>query len=255
MKEKSRKRLRVDRGSGEPLHLQIERQLRRLLHRPEYRNGKLLPSEVVLARELKVSRNTLRAAMTRLGAEGLLHRTPKVGTRVASKPPHSSLEAWESFTEEMRRQGIAVENYDLLLERERANAEVADALGIAPMAIVWRLRRIRGWDGVPAVVAVSWLHPAIGLSGAEDFDRPLYEVIGRVSGLVPVVSREEITAMEADRALAKDLKIAPGDAVLLRRRVIVDARGRVIEFNQNFYRTDRYTLTLTLGRPKSKAEG
>lgn len=254
MAQALRKKLRVDRSSSVPLHLQIEQQLRQMLHRAEYRNGKLLPSEVALAKEFRVSRNTLRAAMARLGLEGLLQRTPKVGTRVAAKPPHSSLEAWESFTEEMRRQGITVENFEQELISETANDEVASALGVEPGTSVWKLRRLRGWDGVPAVLAVSWMHPAIGITGAEDFSRPLYRVLGETGGMIPHTSREEITAIGADAALAEDLQITVGEAVLLRKRVISDSSAQVLEFNLNYYRTDRYTLTLTLGKPMKPAE-
>ncbi|HEY1684477.1 MAG TPA: GntR family transcriptional regulator [Tepidisphaeraceae bacterium] len=251
MTQAVRQKLGVDRKSSKPLHLQIEQQLRQLLHRAEYRHGKLLPSEVELAKEFRVSRNTLRAAMTRLGAEGLLTRTPKVGTRVSSKAPHTSLEAWESFTEEMRRQGITVENFRLQLIREPAKPEVAGALGIKQGTLVWKLRRIRGWDNTPAVLAVSWLHPSVNISGNEEFSRPLYRVIGGICGAAPVISREEITALRADKKLARDLHVRAGEAILLRKRVIFAADNRVIEFNMNYYRTDRYTLTLTLGRPKS----
>ena len=241
--------LALDRSSDVPLHEQIEHLLRRLARRPEYRNGKLLPSEVTLARRLKVSRNTLRAAMSRLEAEGLLQRKTKVGTRVSSSRPHISLQEWYSFTREMRRQGIEVENFELSVEQMRADKQVTDAFGIRQGARVWRLQRVRGWNGVPAVVAVSWLHPSLGVTGREDFTKPLYELIGEAADVVPAVSREQISAIKATGTLARALRIQAGEPVLLRQRVILDSRQRPIEYNLNYYRTDRYTLTLDLARP------
>ena len=238
--------LKLDRSSPVPLHLQIEQALRRMVQRAEYRNGKLLPTEVSLAQQLHVSRNTLRAAMTRLEAEGLLKRTPRVGTRVERPKPHTSLSQWHSFTEEMRRQGITVENYEVALSRAAAGKIVASALGVEPTCEVWQLRRRRGWDGVPAVLALSWLHPALGLTGKEDFRLPLYEVIHRASGTTPAVSREEISAIKTNADMASALAMPVGDAVLLRKRIILDGKGRAIEYNLNYYRTDRYCLTMDM---------
>ncbi len=240
------KNLKLDRESAVPLHLQIEQVLRRMLQQPEYRQGALLPTEVVLVEQLRVSRNTLRAALTRLESEGLLERMRKVGTRVARKKPHTSLSEWHSFTEEMRKQGIAVENFELTVSRERAGKVVGAGLDIDPMTDVWRLRRVRGWDSIPVTLAISWLHPSLELTGQEDFRQPLYQIVRHASDVTPAISREEISAITADAAIAHALGVGVGHSILLRKRVVLDAAERPIEYNLNYYRTDRYTLTLDM---------
>lgn len=222
-----------------------------MVSEPEYRNGKRFPTEPTLARDLKVSRNTVRAAMSRLESEGLLERKPRVGTRVAPARPHVSLAHWYSFSGEMRQQGIEVQDFNLSVRQEPADAETAAGLGIDPAAPVWLLHRVRGWDDVPAVVSDSWLHPGVRLSGSEDFRRPLYQVISEAGGTAPAVSREQITAAAAGARVARALGIRTSEPVLVRKRVILDAQGGPIEFNVNYYRTDRYTLTLDLARPAS----
>jgi len=240
--------MELDHGGPVPLHRQIEGWLRRLIREPAYRGGKPLPDEVTLARDLGVSRNTLRAALSPLIYEGLLSRTPRVGTRVVRPSVETSLAAWGSFTEEMRRKGIGVENFEVALSRVKAGAGEAEGLGVGRGTEVWRLRRLRGWGGRPAILALSWLHPRLGLRGDEDFGRPLYEVLRKVSGAVAAVSREEITAVAADADLRRALRVPAGTPVLLRTRAILDARGRPLEFNRNYYRVDRYALTLELRR-------
>ena len=238
----------LDRKGPEPLHRQIEKWLRRLIRRPEHRAGRPLPDEITLARRLGVSRNTLRAALAPLIYEGLLARTPRVGTRVVRQSVETSLAAWGSFTDEMRRKGIEVENLETALSLVRAGPAEAAALGVDRGAEVWRLRRLRGWGGRPALLACSWLHPRLGIRGDEDFERPLYEVIRRASGVVAATSREEITAVRADAALRRALRVPRGAPVLLRTRTILDGRGVPLEFNRNYYRVDRYALTLELRR-------
>jgi GntR family transcriptional regulator len=246
-------KLELDRGGPVPLHRQIEGWLRRLIREPAYRDGKPLPDEVTLAGDLGVSRNTLRAALSPLIYEGLLSRTPRVGTRVVRQSVETSLAAWGSFTEEMRRKGIEVQNLEVALSRVKAGPEEAGGLGVGRGAWVWRLRRLRGWGGRPAVLAISWLHPRLGIRGGEDFDRPLYEVLRKASGAVAAVSREEITAVAAGADLGRALRIPAGTPALLRTRTILDSRGRPMEFNRNYYRVDRYALTLELRRASREA--
>lgn len=48
-----------------PLHIQAETYLRQLIEKEEYKTGKLLPTEVELAKMLNISRNTLRQAINK----------------------------------------------------------------------------------------------------------------------------------------------------------------------------------------------
>ena len=243
----------LDRGSSVPLHAQIERLLRRVVQSDPFRHGRqLLPGEVVLARRLNVSRNTLRAAMGKLEAEGLLHRKRRVGTSVASAdPPHSSLLEWYSFTAEMKRQGITVENFALSVGPHAPPPEVVTALQLPDAGPVLKLERTRGWGGRPVVLAQSWLHPSLGLRGDEDYTRPLYAIVRHQAGVTPHVSREAIRAVLPTAAEARKLKVDAGTPLLLRARTIYDRRGRPIEQNYNWYVTTAYGLTLELGgRPR-----
>lgn len=75
----------IDHDSETPLHQQAEALLRKLIEKDEYKNGKLLPNEVDLSKQLHISRNTLRQAINKLVFEGLLVRKRGVGTVVAQK--------------------------------------------------------------------------------------------------------------------------------------------------------------------------
>ena len=103
-------KLKIDHNSHIPLHLQAEELLRRLMALSEYQEGKLLPNEVHLSRQLGISRNTLRQATNKLVHEGLLLRKKGVGT-VVSKPVDSKAKNWMSFSQEMKSKGIEIRNY------------------------------------------------------------------------------------------------------------------------------------------------
>ena len=78
--------MKIDPNSSKPLHLQAEEILRRLIEENDYKNGKLLPSETDMSKQLNISRNTLRQAINKLVIEGLLIRKKGVGTKVAMYP-------------------------------------------------------------------------------------------------------------------------------------------------------------------------
>lgn len=88
--------VRLAAGSGEPLHRQIDRELRQAILSGRLPPRTRLPSTRSLASELGVSRNTVLLAFDQLAAEGFLEGRVGSGTRVVEIPPglaprHSSL--------------------------------------------------------------------------------------------------------------------------------------------------------------------
>src|ERR1017187_8962112 len=59
-------------------------------------------------------------------------------------------------------------------------------------------------------------------------------------------SREEFTAVPADRRLAKLLEVPIGTPLLRRERTVLDTGRKPIEFAVVHYRCDRFRLTLNL---------
>lgn len=240
--------LRIDRRNGMPLHRQAGQLLRDLVSRPEYQSGALLPEEVTLAAKLGISRGTLRLAIGQMVHDGLLERRAGVGTRVRPQPAESGISAWRSFSLEMARKGIRVENFRQEFVLVVADDAAAQALQIKSQAKIWRLDRVRGWDGQPVLHSRSWFHPRLGLTGREEFSQPLYEVIEHETGAVAEKAREEFAAVAANVALAKLLAVKHGEPLLLRSHTVFDAGGRQIEFAQVHYVSARFALTLDIRR-------
>ncbi|WP_193212897.1 GntR family transcriptional regulator [Luteolibacter marinus] len=241
--------MRVDHGSPVPLHAQVESLLREMLKQPRYREGELLPPEARIAEQLEVSRNTVRAAISRLVQEGVLERKAGRGTRYVHEPLRTSLKNWPSFSREMKQEGIEVVVFSLQTGLLPPTDEVARALRLTAAETkgrVLKMERIRGYQDVPAVYSISWFHPRTGLQAADDFSRPLYQLVHAKSGLEADSSEEEISASLADRTLAGNLACKPGDAILVRRRIVRDPARKEIEYNLNYYRADRFTYGLTL---------
>lgn len=239
--------MQLDHSAALPLRAQVEGLLRDLLRRKEYQDGALLPDEVKLARQLGVSRGTVRAGISKLVFEGLIERKAGVGTRVSNQHLESGIRAWRSFTREMASKGIKVENFHLEYRLVTAARDAARALQVAD-AEVWRLERIRGWDGKPVLSTSSWFHPRLCLNGTEDFTRPLYETLEAATGARPHHAREEFLAVRADAHRAKMLQVSRNTPLLLRRHTVFDVGNRPLEFSEVHYVSSRFALTLDLQR-------
>jgi GntR family transcriptional regulator / MocR family aminotransferase len=83
--------LRVERQSGAPLRLQIERELRSAIQSGRLAAGALLPSTRALAGDLAVSRGVIVEAYEQLLAEGYLLSARGSATRVAARRTEGSL--------------------------------------------------------------------------------------------------------------------------------------------------------------------
>ena len=240
--------MRIDHKSGTPLHMQVEMLLRELIKEPKYINGELFPKEVDIAKKLGISRNTVRQAISKLVIEGYLERKKGVGTKVASQNISTRLSSWMSFTQEMKNKGIDVVNYKIEVTKLKADKNIALALEISEGTEVIKLDRIRGDDEGPFVYFVSYLHPRIGLTGEEDFRRPLYEIIENDYSVVVDLSRDEMKAILSDKQISEILQIEENEAVLHRKRIVYDPGKRPIEYGLCYYKADKFSYSIDIKR-------
>jgi GntR family transcriptional regulator len=234
----------IDHKSKVPLHAQVEELLRKLIDSDECRNGKFLPNEVSLAKQLGISRNTVRQATNKLVIEGLLVRKKGVGTKAADRSVDTRINNWLSFTQEMKSKGIEIRNFDISTEWIEATEEIAGFFRIPVGKKILKLTRVRGRQEYPFVYFISYFHPMVGLTGNEDFSKPLYEILEKEFSVVAKLSKEEISAKAADKFLARTLNIHTGDPILKRKRFVFDPGSRPIEYNIGYYRADSFIYTI-----------
>jgi GntR family transcriptional regulator len=240
--------LKLDHQSSIPLRAQVEQLLRELVRLPKYQRGALLPDEVKLATRLGISRGTVRSGIGKLVFEGVLERKAGVGTRVSKRHIESGIRAWRSFTREMSAKGVKVQNFRLDYRLVAPSAEAARALQLSSATQVWRLDRVRGWNGKPVLQSTSWFHPRLGLKGDEDFTSTLYKTLERTTAVRPHHAHEEFLATIADAHTAHLLRVTEGTPLLLRRHTVFDPGNRAFEFAEVRYVSARFTLTMDMRR-------
>lgn len=234
----------INHKSPVPLHIQAEELLRNIIRDPQYADGKYLPNEVDLAKKLAISRTTLRQALNKLVYEGLLIRKKRIGTRIAGPSVSSRSTNWLSFSQEMQARGIPIRNFELHISWVIPEDNVANFFEIGSGKKVLKLERLRGRTEGPFVFFVSYFHPRVGLTGDEDFKRPLYEILEKDYSAIANLSKEEISAKPADKLIASKLEVEVGSPILFRKRYVFDQGERPIEYNLGYYRADSFVYTI-----------
>ncbi len=240
--------MKIDHKSSVPLHIQAEELLRKLIDMEEYKNGKLLPNEVDLSEQLKISRNTLRQAINKLVFEGLLIRRKGVGTKVVRKGISGGIKNWLSFSQEMKMLGIEVHNFELYVGYKKPSDEIANFFDIDTEKLCLTLKRVRGNKQYPFVYFISYFNPIIPLNSEISFNIPLYELLEKQFDIIVKTSKEEISASLAGDFIADKLGIKPTDPILIRKRFVYDVNNVAIEYNIGYYRADSFTYAIEAQR-------
>ena len=200
--------------------------------------GSRLISEPDLAKQLGVSRATLREAMRTFETQGLIRRRQGAGTFVVGKVPviDAGLEVLESLDTMARRRNLAVTVSDLHLERLDADEDHARELGVAAGDCLTRVRRVMRAETRPVAYLIDMLPEAIlqiaelpeGFNGSVlDF------MLERGDDLR--ISRAEISATNATADVAKALEIQRGDVLLKFVSHLYTASGKIVDYTVSYF--------------------
>jgi GntR family transcriptional regulator len=203
-----------------------------------------LPAEPELARQLGVSRGTLRAAIATLEHEGLLTRHQGVGTFVVShtKRLRNVLNRNYGITDLVRDIGGEPGTRDLTVSTAAAEDRVAEKLGIGAGEPVVVVRRVRTADEVPVAYTIDFLSVRALEQGGLDVERlgqhirekdSLYAIL-RDHGLIVDGGIADLRAVTADREVASALAVKLGVPLLLLSQIDYASRGDVVLYSDEY---------------------
>ena len=241
---------RINRQIPIPLYYQIAQHLRAEIRERGLRPGTLLGTEEEIQKNFRVSRATARKALEELVEEGLVTRMTGKGTYVAKPRLAVQLPTLQSFSDEMKRLGMAPGSRIIEVIFAPPDEEVAINLMVEEESQVLRLERIRYGDDTPMAHTIDYLPTWVGLQPSMEFTGSLYELLD-TAGFPPEESVHTIEASTADQVLAGYLDVPLGSPVLRCRDTAFDASGRPLIFGINEWRGDRYSYQVRLKRPAS----
>ncbi len=243
-------KINIDKTSSIPLYLQVEKELRSLIKSGSLKDLPRTITEKLLEEEFKVSRNTIRQAISKLVDEGLLIRRRARGISVvddASKVMGETTDGL-SFTEAAIKRGQKPTAKILISKEIPAPKDVREALSLGEGAKVFHSRRVRFLDGIPVSIANYYipLEVAPGIS-EDDFsedgpNQSVHYVLERFYDQQILKWVESVEAIAVSAEDAKILQIPEGSPVVLRTDVIYSTEGKNIAYNK-IIMTANYRIT------------
>ena len=203
--------------------------------------GDRLPPEPELARQLGVSRATLREALRALRDRGLISQRQGVGTFVSSHPVsiEAGLEVLESVDRLAERTGIHVETADIEFGAVDAFdlEQVRAALSLEPSDGILTVRRVKLDGNRPVAYIEDYVPEHIITSEylVEHFEGSVLDVLCLQNQPQPDHARAEITAVPIDQHLENYLELPIGSPVLLLCETLYSTEGIAINYSRNYY--------------------
>jgi GntR family transcriptional regulator len=201
--------------------------------------GGRLETEPELAKQLNVSRATLREAMRTFETQGLIYRRQGSGTYVIhpSQVFETGLEVLESIGTISKRIGLEVSMENLKVEHRYADTAIAHGLSIQPDDPIVYISRVMHTEGRPVAYLID-IVPEELITDEElesGFSGSVLDLFLRRGAPALVASRCEINAVEAKVDIAKALQIQRGDVLLRFIASLHATTGKVVDYSYSYF--------------------
>jgi GntR family transcriptional regulator len=236
----------ANRNKG-PLYLQIKEMLKdRILH-GVYAINTNIPSEPQLEEEFKVSKITVRNAIKELVQEGYLEKKSGKGTKVIANVSAAKLSKGKRFTELLVEDGHRIEKKVLSIKQVELDSEthLHQLFGNTCLQIV----RIYLLDNEPYIHYTHYV--SLNLSDEEIKDiqiNSLYRFMENHNVKLETF-RDEFAAAVPPAHICKELQLEKNTAVLKRIRLSNNGDGKLIEYSEGYYNTNKQNYIVTYNEP------
>jgi len=239
----------MDRRSPVPLYHQIKEILKSWIATSRFSPQDRFPAERELEAHFKVSRMTIRRAVSELVEEGFLYREQGRGCFIACPRMEHELGRLTSFTEDMRVRNLGT-TARILSFGVVKDSEVASRLGVPDDEELVKLVRVRFILDEPAALQTAYILRSVAydLSDTELLDGSLYKTLEMVYGLQIGHAEQTIESRSAGEHEALLLGIRRCTPVLGLERLTYLHNGTAFEFVRSTYRGDKYRFIVALRR-------
>lgn len=222
----------------------LQNDLSDIIHSAE--RGTKLPSEPELAKQLDVSRATLREAMRTFESQGLLRRRQGLGTFVVGPTQviDSGLEVLESIETQAERIGVEVAMGDCEISKIKANSDQAHKLNVESGSSLMQIRRVILTDNTPVAYLIDILPEGFLTEDmlSNKFTGSVLDLLIKDERVALSISKTDISATHAPKDVAKGLDVQRGDTLLLLNAILYDQDGKPVDLSRSYFLPGNFRL-------------
>jgi len=206
-----------------------------------------LPSEATIAKQLGVSRNTVREAYILLEKEGVIVRRHGVGTFVASSSLiQDPLNEFLPFAQIIRKSGYTPGFETLSVGFEQPPANVQEALNVPADTKLRHIKRLVRADDQPVIHVNDFVSPIAEIANLDwsAFDGNMVDFLASSRNILlnQIQSRIRVTLITSD--VAKLLKLTEGTQILTVWSTIFTTDNQPVVFSEVCFNSNLVELNI-----------
>ena len=224
----------------------IANEIRNRITNGEYKVESLIPDQVTLSEEFKVSRMTIKKALDILAKKGLIYRQRGSGTFVMKnykkKKKNAAVNEYDGLTKQM--QGHKLESKIIKFTVEFPNEEMMEHLMIEKNMPVYNLIRLRILDDKPYVLEHTCMPTDLAVGLTEDIIKgSIYKYLHEDLNITFSGAFRKIRADKSSKYDQEYLNCGVHDPVLEVEQIVYLKDGRPFEHSRSRHRYDTRSFT------------
>ncbi|MFS0782238.1 GntR family transcriptional regulator [Bacillus sp. 1P06AnD] len=225
------------------LYLQVIEKIKKDIEDEVYTEKEKLPSEFELARQLGVSRATLREALRILEEENVIIRRHGVGTFINSKPLFSSgIEQLTSVTSMIKQAGMKPGTIFLSSGTQMPSDEVVKSFNCKedePLVVIERLRTANDEPVVYCLDKILKKHLPHDFSYQEE---SIFNILESHSAINITYAVSYIEPLGYHEKISPLLQCDPETALLVLKQMHYDQNDRPILYSVNYFKSNKFSF-------------
>lgn len=233
--------------NGIPLYVQLKNKLQKDISE-NYESGELIPSELKIEKEYKVSRITVRKAIELLERENILERKQGSGTFVKEQKILYDANSIGSLTQRLSKQNHKLTTKSIEFEIIEEDHYVKELLQSDTLLCIKRFREL---NGIPFALMHNYLDLNRVPNLEERFNiESLYTFLKEEYNIEFYNAEETVEAKDATKEESKKLGIKENSSLLSLHRLSFDKNNRPVEYSDIVIKADMYKHKIILSNDK-----
>lgn len=225
------------------LYLQVIDRLKQDIMDGVYQEKEKLPSEFELAKQLGVSRATLREALRILEEESVIIRRHGVGTFINSKPLFTSgIEQLNSVTAMIEQAGMTPGTIFLQSKTVDPTEEDIQLFSCSENDQILMIERVRTANGEPVVYCIDKIPESILHRSFSNEKESLFDTLEKVANRKITYAIAEIEPIGYHEKISPILKCEPETALLVLTQMHYDEIDEPILHSVNYFKADKFSF-------------